>query len=45
MKVFVAVVVALMGIGVICEKDKRKEVCLTMGFIVSMVVLAVMMLN
>lgn len=45
MKVLIAVLVAITGLGMICEKDKGRAKNLTIGFVTSVIALAIMMTN
>ena len=45
MKALVAVLVVITGLGVICEKDKDRAMNFTVGFMVSVIALAIMMAN
>ena len=45
MKALVAAMVAIIGIGMICEKDKSRAKNLTVGFVVSVIALAIMVTN
>lgn len=45
MKVLVAVLVAITGLGMICEKDKDRAKNLTVGFMASVIALAITVAN
>lgn len=45
MKVLVAVLVVITGLGMICDKDKDRAKNLTAGFMVSVIALAIMVAN
>ena len=45
MKALVAALVVITGLGMICEKDKDRAINLTAGFMVSVISLAIMVVN